>query len=82
MLERVEKCIKKSLDIIESRVCYDKLKFDVDLAARRLIFPNGEFFSGDYVVKKLAKADYLILAMATIGNKLNGCLLNVFQRLC
>ncbi len=70
VLGRVEKCIKKSLDIIESRVCYDKLKFDVDLAARRLIFPNGEFFSGDYVVKKLAKADYLILVVATIGKQI------------
>lgn len=79
ILSLIEKTIEKSYNIITPKICYEKYSFSLDEAAKKIIFENGNYFSGDYIVKKLAGADYLIVSVATLGSGIDKKALECFS---
>lgn len=63
----VEKALEESSSLISPKVCYENFNFTVDKSAKKILLSGGNYFSGDYIVKNLSSADYITVAITTLG---------------
>ncbi|HHW03887.1 MAG TPA: DUF4445 domain-containing protein [Thermoanaerobacterales bacterium] len=68
ILREVNSSVEQAPEIITPRICYERFEFTLDKKAKKVLLPDGNYFSGDYIVKNLSGAEHLIAAVATIGS--------------
>lgn len=80
ILAEVEQALHEAQEYLDPCIWYEKLKFVKDEEHERLILPDGSYFSGKHAYNNLYLADYLIVAIITVGDKLGSVSRACFQK--
>lgn len=71
IISEVEESIEESYKLIEPKICYEEFNIKYDVNKKEVILPDGSVFKDDYVIRNLKDADYIIMAVITIGDALD-----------
>lgn len=79
ILAEVEQVLDEAEEYLDPCIWYEELKFVGDEENKKIILPDGSCFSGKHAYNNLFQADYLIVAITTVGNKLDRISGDYFQ---
>lgn len=79
IIKEVEMAISESYKLIKPNICYDKFDVKYDEKTDEIILQDGSVFKGDYVIKNLKDADYIIMAVATVGDEMDKKIKGLFD---
>lgn len=68
--------IEEATGEVESLIDYKMIhqvcdNFHIDERENKIIFKTGDYLFGDYIVKNLKEAEYIILAIITLGYRID-----------
>ncbi|AEM79466.1 LOW QUALITY PROTEIN: Vitamin B12 dependent methionine synthase activation region [Thermoanaerobacter wiegelii Rt8.B1] len=69
--KEIDIAIKESSQIIDAKICYDEFKIQYDESKKQIILPDGSIFKDEYTVKNIKDADYIIMAIMTLGKEID-----------
>jgi uncharacterized 2Fe-2S/4Fe-4S cluster protein (DUF4445 family) len=70
IMDKIDKAIDDAYKFIKPKIVYDRYNVFYDEKDNKLILPNGDDFSEDYIVNHLKNAEYLVFAVITLGSSI------------
>lgn len=76
----IDEVIGQSYELIEPKICYKEIKIKYDKDKNEILLPNGNAFKENYVIRNLKDANYLVLAVVTVGKKISEKIEETFSK--
>lgn len=80
ILAEVDQVLHEAEEYLDPCIWYEELEFVGDEENKKIILPDGSWFQGKYAYSNLYQADYLIIALTTVGDKLDRISRECFQK--
>ena len=75
--DEVGECVDESYKFIKSKICFDRFQFKLKDG---ILLPDGSVITEEYVVKNLKDADFIVMAVLTLGNDIDDKISELFVR--
>ena len=68
--EQVDMAIREAYKMAQPQINYGVFKVTVNTKDKKILLENGHCFSGSYIFNKLKEAEEAVIAILTIGSKI------------
>jgi len=80
VLRECSEVISEAAVMLKPLVCYETYPLIIDESNNRLVLPDGNCFSGEYIFQNLASAEQVVVVIATLGNAVSQAIESYFKR--
>ena len=80
ILSEIDEAIKESYKIIDPKIVFDRIHIKYDEEDKRIILKDGSIFKEEYVVRNLKDADYIVVAISTLGRAIDEKIKELFNQ--
>ncbi|MEM3859046.1 MAG: hypothetical protein QW478_06525, partial [Candidatus Micrarchaeaceae archaeon] len=75
--DEVGQCVDESYEFINPIICFDQFQFRLDGG---ILLPDGSIIEDGHIIESLRRANYIVMAVLTLGNKIDVKISDLFDR--